>query len=69
MDLNLKDRVAVVTGGGSGIGEGIAKALAAEGCTLCILDRDASAAQKASSALAATGISARSAGDLFDRSR
>jgi NAD(P)-dependent dehydrogenase (short-subunit alcohol dehydrogenase family) len=61
MDLNLKDRVAVVTGGGSGIGEGIATTLAAEGCTLCILDRDASAAEKAASSLAATGIVARSA--------
>jgi 3-oxoacyl-[acyl-carrier protein] reductase len=58
MDLNLKDRVAVVTGGGSGIGEGIARALAAEGCTLCILDRDGSAAQKAASSLAAVARSA-----------
>ena len=61
MDLNLKGRVAAVTGGGSGIGEGIARALAAEGCTLCILDRDASAAQKVASSLAATGIIARPA--------
>jgi NAD(P)-dependent dehydrogenase (short-subunit alcohol dehydrogenase family) len=61
MDFNLKDRVAVVTGGGSGIGEGIARALAAEGCKLCILDRDASAAQKTASALAAAGIIAQSA--------
>jgi NAD(P)-dependent dehydrogenase (short-subunit alcohol dehydrogenase family) len=61
MDTNLKDRVAVVTGGGSGIGEAIARALAAEGCTLCILDRDASAAQRTASSLAATGIPARPA--------
>jgi 3-oxoacyl-[acyl-carrier protein] reductase len=61
MDLNLKDRVAVVTGGGSGIGEAIARTLAAEGCTLCILDRDASAAQRIASSLAATGIIARAA--------
>jgi NAD(P)-dependent dehydrogenase (short-subunit alcohol dehydrogenase family) len=60
MDLNLKDRVAVVTGGGSGIGEGIARALAAEGCKLCILDRDASAAQKTASSLNAAGITVQS---------
>ncbi|THD68697.1 MAG: SDR family oxidoreductase [Bradyrhizobium sp.] len=54
MDLNLKDRVAVVTGAGSGIGEGIARALAAEGCKLSILDRDASAAQKTASSLTGT---------------
>jgi 3-oxoacyl-[acyl-carrier protein] reductase len=67
MELNLKDRVAVVTGGGSGIGEGIARALAAEGCTLCILDRDASTAQKTASSLAAAGIIARSvAADVGD---
>jgi NAD(P)-dependent dehydrogenase (short-subunit alcohol dehydrogenase family) len=60
MDLNLKDRGAVVTGGGSGIGEGIARALAAEGCKLCIWDRDASAAQKTASSLTAAGIIAQS---------
>lgn len=52
MELNLKDRVAVVTGGAAGIGEAIARALAAEGCKLCILDRDADAARKTASSLA-----------------
>jgi NAD(P)-dependent dehydrogenase (short-subunit alcohol dehydrogenase family) len=60
MDLNLKDRVGVVTGAGSGIGEGIARALAAEGCKLCIWDRDAGAAQKTASSLTAAGIIAQS---------
>jgi NAD(P)-dependent dehydrogenase (short-subunit alcohol dehydrogenase family) len=60
MDINLKDRVAVVTGGGSGLGEGVARALAAEGCKLCILDRDAGAAQQTALSLAATGIIAQS---------
>jgi NAD(P)-dependent dehydrogenase (short-subunit alcohol dehydrogenase family) len=61
MDLNLRGRVAVVTGGGAGIGEGIARALASEGCNLCILDRDANAAKNAASSLQAPGIVARSA--------
>jgi 3-oxoacyl-[acyl-carrier protein] reductase len=46
MDLNLKDRVAVVTGGAAGIGEAIARALAAEGCRVSILDRNENAARK-----------------------
>ena len=61
MDLNLRGRVAVVTGGAAGIGEGIARALASEGCNLYILDRNADAAKTAASALEATGIIARSA--------
>ncbi|HEY5561456.1 MAG TPA: SDR family oxidoreductase [Clostridiaceae bacterium] len=36
MDLNLKGRCAVVTGGGKGIGAGISKALAAEGVRVLI---------------------------------
>jgi len=61
MDLNLKGRVAVVTGGAAGIGEGIARALAAEGCVICILDKNAEAARKTASAIAATGAKAHSA--------
>ena len=46
MDLNLKDRVAVITGGAAGIGEAIAGALAAEGSHVFILDRDEGAARQ-----------------------
>ena len=60
MDLNLKDRVAVVTGGAAGIGEAIARALAAEGCIISILDRDAAAARKAAAALIESGHQAQS---------
>lgn len=34
MDLNLKDKVIIVTGGGSGIGEAISLTLAEEGPSL-----------------------------------
>lgn len=67
MDLNLKDRVAVVTGGAAGIGEAIARALAAEGCIVFILDRDAAAASKAAAALVESGHRAQStACDISD---
>ena len=39
MDLNLKDKVIIVTGGAKGIGEGIVKALAAEGAIPVIIGR------------------------------
>ncbi|MGA7024220.1 MAG: SDR family NAD(P)-dependent oxidoreductase, partial [Pseudolabrys sp.] len=61
MDLNLKGRVAVVTGGAAGIGEAIASALSAEGCTICIVDRNADAGRQAASAIATRGNPARSA--------
>jgi NAD(P)-dependent dehydrogenase (short-subunit alcohol dehydrogenase family) len=38
--MNLKDKTALITGGGSGIGLGVALALAAEGCRVAISGRD-----------------------------
>jgi NAD(P)-dependent dehydrogenase (short-subunit alcohol dehydrogenase family) len=40
MDLHLKDKVIIVTGGAKGIGEGICKVLAAEGATVVIVGRN-----------------------------
>lgn len=39
MDLDLRNKIIIVTGGASGIGESISKKLAEEGATPCILDR------------------------------
>jgi len=41
MDLHLKDRLVVVTGGGSGIGAGITEVLREEGARVVILSRSA----------------------------
>lgn len=40
MDLGLKDKVIIVTGGAKGIGEGISRVLAAEGATVVIVGRN-----------------------------
>ena len=70
MDLNLKGRVAVVTGGAAGIGEAIARALAAEGCTICLLDKNAGAARAAASAITTDGKPAFfAAADVADADR
>jgi 3-oxoacyl-[acyl-carrier protein] reductase len=67
MDLNLKGRVAVVTGGAAGIGEAIARALAAEGCTICLLDKNAGAVRAAASAITTGGTPALfAAADVAD---
>ncbi len=44
--MRLKDKVAIVTGGGSGFGEGIVKKFVAEGARVLVADRDIDNAQR-----------------------
>jgi len=59
MDLELKDHVAIVTGGANGIGAAVARSLAAEGCRVCVADYNENAAKAAAGALAADGYRAQ----------
>ena len=51
--MSLRDKVALVTGGGSGIGKAIAKALLAEGCNVIINGRNEEKLNQAKSELGA----------------
>jgi 3-oxoacyl-[acyl-carrier protein] reductase len=51
MDLGLSGKVALVTGGASGIGLAIARRLAQEGCSLAICGRDADKTRRAAEEL------------------
>jgi 3-oxoacyl-[acyl-carrier protein] reductase len=55
-DIQLTGRVAVVTGGGTGIGLGIAAGMAACGATVAIWERDADSCTAAADSLGALGI-------------
>ena len=55
MDLGLKDRKVVVTGGAKGIGEAITRAVAAEGAVPVVVDRDREAGESLRAELEAAG--------------
>ncbi|RZK74704.1 MAG: SDR family oxidoreductase [Pedobacter sp.] len=55
MDLHLKDKVVIVTGGAKGIGEGIVTVLAQEGAIPVIIGRNAADNQKVVDAIVAKG--------------
>ena len=49
--MRMQDKVAIVTGGGSGFGEGICTKFVAEGAKVLVVDRDLGAAQRVATAL------------------
>jgi 3-oxoacyl-[acyl-carrier protein] reductase len=63
MDLGLRDRVALITGGSKGIGAGIAAALAAEGAKVAIAARTRETVEETAERIGATGF-AFDSGDL-----
>ena len=70
VDDRSEQRVAIVTGGASGIGLAIAERLAADGNAVAVFDRDGVAADAAAAKIAATGAPAMGvAVDVTDRSQ
>ena len=44
--MKLQNKIAIVTGGGSGFGEGIVRKFVTEGAKVIVADRDAKAAER-----------------------
>lgn len=53
--MRLKDKIAVITGAGKGIGAAVAERFAAEGAKVVLLDRDESTVSQAAEAIKARG--------------
>lgn len=56
MNLNLQDKVAIVTGGARGLGKSIAKALAAERVKVIIADLNGAGAKRAANEMSGCGL-------------
>ena len=56
MDLQLKDKVAVITGPAKGMGAAITKAFAAEGSRLALVGRDTAAIEPVAQEVHADGV-------------
>jgi 3-oxoacyl-[acyl-carrier protein] reductase len=64
---DFEGQIAVVTGGGSGIGHGVARELARRGASVVIISRDGERLQEAAKAMCAEGLDVRTlAGDIAD---
>jgi 3-oxoacyl-[acyl-carrier protein] reductase len=57
--MRLNNKIAIVTGAGSGFGEGIANTFAREGCAVVVNDVNAQAAQRVADAITQAGGQAR----------
>src|SRR5262249_59498753 len=62
MDLGIRGKVALVTGAARSLGKADAQALAAEGCSIAILDLDGDGAAQAAGEIEAFGGRARGYG-------
>jgi rhamnulose-1-phosphate aldolase/alcohol dehydrogenase len=62
----LATRIAIVTGGGSGIGRAIAHRLAAEGACVVVADRDAESAQRVAAEIGSADVSVAAVCDVTD---
>ncbi len=70
MDLGIRDRVAIVTGGARSLGRADVEVLAAEGCRVAVLDLNAEGAEEAAKEVTAAGGVARGyACDVRDAAR